>query len=133
MMEIADILVVNKCDLPNADLVARQLIALYESAPAATDGWQPPVLRTAGALGEGIDALADALEQHHMHTQKKDVRGRHRLAQARHQVLALARQRVVDGMLSRPGATARLDALVAQVANRELDPHAAAEQLVRGA
>lgn len=132
MMEIADILVVNKCDLPNADLVARQLIALYESAPASADGWQPPVLRTAGALREGIGELADALEAHRAHIAGKGVRERHRLEQAQHQVLALARQRVVDGMLSRAGAAARLDALVTQVANRELDPHAAAGQLVEG-
>ena len=60
-MEIADILVVNKSDLPSADLLARQLRSIVE---AARSGRVTPIVRTAGALGEGIDGLVDALEEH---------------------------------------------------------------------
>jgi LAO/AO transport system kinase len=125
IMEIADILVVNKCDLPNADLLARQLTSILEGADH-TDR-RTPIIKTAGALGEGVEALADALEEHREYIEKSDVRERHRRDQARHQLLALARQRLVDEMLARGGS--RIEGLVDRVARRELDPHSAADEL----
>jgi LAO/AO transport system kinase len=47
IMEIADILVVNKSDLPNADLLARQLASIADAA--ARDGRRTPIVRTASA------------------------------------------------------------------------------------
>jgi LAO/AO transport system kinase len=132
IMEIADILVVNKCDLPNADLLARQLIAVYETAPAAKQGgWQTPIVKTAGALGEGVTELADHLEKHRQHV-AGHARDQHRRAQARHQLLALARQRLLDDLIARTTADGTLDALVERIAAREIDPHTAADELVSG-
>ncbi|HXK33556.1 MAG TPA: methylmalonyl Co-A mutase-associated GTPase MeaB [Dehalococcoidia bacterium] len=131
IMEIADILVVNKRDLPNADLLARQLQSIVEQSPSAMDdsAWHTPILKTAGALDEGIDELAAAIQRHHDHIATSAVREEHRRAQARHQVLTLARQRLIDALVARH-AGGRLDDLVDQVARREIDPHAAADALV---
>ena len=128
IMEIADILVVNKSDLPNADLLARQLASIVDAAPGAR---RTPILKTAGALSEGIEALADAIEEHRAYIAQAGVRERHRLEQARHQVLALARQRLLDRLLAQQASDGRLDALVERVAQRELDPHSAADELIR--
>ncbi|MDE3095649.1 MAG: methylmalonyl Co-A mutase-associated GTPase MeaB [Chloroflexota bacterium] len=127
IMEIADVLVVNKSDLPNADLLARQLRSIVE---AARSGRPTPIVRTASALGEGIEALADALEEHRAYIEQPDVRAAHRRAQARHQVLALARQRLIDRVVTVHSGDGRLDDLVAQVADRRLDPQAAADALI---
>jgi LAO/AO transport system kinase len=127
MMEIADILVVNKSDLPNADLLARQLASIVDAAPGAR---RTPILKTAGAVNEGIDALADAIEEHRAYIAQAGVRERHRLDQARHQVLALARQRLLDRLLAQQATDGRLDALVDRVASRTLDPHSAADELI---
>ena len=128
IMEIADILVVNKCDLPNADLFYRQLSAIYESFSGRREGWEVPILKTSGTAQEGIDALADALDRHRVHIDSAGARERHRLEQARHQVLALARQRLLDTLIAHH-SDGRLDDLVARVARRELDPHTAADEL----
>jgi LAO/AO transport system kinase len=128
IMEIADILAVNKCDLPNADLFYRQLSAIYESFRGERDGWETPILKTSGAEQEGINALADALDRHRAHIESTQRREKHRLEQARHQVLALARQRLLD-LLVAEHADGRLDDLVARVARRETDPHTAADEL----
>jgi LAO/AO transport system kinase len=130
IMEIADILVVNKCDLPNADLLARQLASIVDAVPGAR---RTPILKTAGALNEGIEALLDALEEHRAYILASNVREAHRREQARHQVLALARQRLLDRLVARQAPDGRLDALVEQVARRELDPHSAADALIDGA
>lgn len=138
IMEIADILVVNKCDLPNADLFYRQMSAIYESYSSPRGGrsvagetWQTPILKTSGAEQEGIEALVDALDQHRAHIASTRQRDAHREEQARHQVLALARQRLIDRLVTEHTSDGRLDALVEQVARREIDPHSAADELVR--
>ena len=128
IMEIADVLVVNKSDLPNADLLARQLRSIVE---ASRSGRPTPIVRTASALGEGIEALADALEEHRAYIEQPEVRAAHRRAQARHQVLALARQRLIDCVVTMHSGDGRLDDLIAQVAARRLDPHSAADALIR--
>jgi LAO/AO transport system kinase len=130
IMEIADILVVNKCDLPNADLLARQLASIVDAAPGQR---RTPILQTAGALGDGIDALLDALEEHRAYITASKTREAHRREQAQHQVLALARQRIIDRLVAQHTTDGRLDALVEQVARRELDPHSAADALISDA
>lgn len=127
IMEIADILVVNKSDLPSADLLERQLRSIVE---AARSGRVTPIVRTAGALGEGIDALVDALEEHRAYLADAEVRKAHRASQARHQVLTLARQRLIDRVVLEHGSDGKLDEIVARVAARQIDPHAAADELI---
>ncbi len=126
MMEIADILVVNKSDLPNADLLARQLASIVD---AAHTGRRTPIVRTAGALGDGIGDLADALDEHRDYIARNGIRDTHRIEQARHQVLALARQRLIDRLVIEH-SDGRLSDLVARVASREVDPHTAADLLI---
>ena len=127
IMEIADILVVNKCDLPNADLIARQLSAMMDASPLAR---KTPIVKTAGAHGEGVGELLDALEEHRAYIATTNVRESHRRAQARHQVLTLARQRLIDRLVAQHGGDGRIDALAEQVARREIDPHSAADLLI---
>jgi LAO/AO transport system kinase len=127
IMEIADILVVNKSDLPNADLLARQISSMVDASPSAR---RTPIVKTAGALNEGIDKLLDEIDAHRAYIQLAGVQEEHRRARARHQVLALARQRMLDRLVAQHGDDGRLDALVGQVARRELDPHSAADLLI---
>ncbi len=65
ILEIADIFVVNKADIPGAAKVARELRDLGRQARAPKDGWRPPVIQTTGTTGEGIDELLEAIERHH--------------------------------------------------------------------
>jgi hypothetical protein len=59
------------------------------------------------------------------------VRDRHRKEQARHQVLALARQRMIDRVVAAQGGQdGRLEEIVERVAAREIDPHTAADALI---
>lgn len=61
ILEIADILVVNKADLPRARTTAAQLEAMLSYGEERA--WRPPVLRTIAVRGEGIAELADAIDQ----------------------------------------------------------------------
>jgi LAO/AO transport system kinase len=128
IMEIADVLVVNKSDLPNADLLERQLKSILDVAHMERP---TPIVRTSGALNEGIAELVDALDAHYAGLRESGAGERHRRQQARHQVLALARQQLIDRVVATQD-NGRLDDLVAGVAARTIDPHTAAARLIAG-
>jgi LAO/AO transport system kinase len=64
ILEIADIFVVNKADIPGAAKVASELRDLARQTKTGK-GWRPPVIQTIGTKGEGIDELLEAVEHHY--------------------------------------------------------------------
>jgi LAO/AO transport system kinase len=71
ILEIADILVVNKCDLPGADRTARALSTMLEMAhptrPGSISGqhfWQPPVIMACTTGCQGISETVEAIGKH---------------------------------------------------------------------
>jgi len=65
VLEIADVVAVNKADLPGADRLRREIVAAQALAEAADGAWRAPVVTTRAHDGHGIDALVDALRTHH--------------------------------------------------------------------
>lgn len=64
LLEVADIIAVNKGDRPGADRAARQLRAMLSTAGGRIERKPPPVLVTTALTGDGVSALADAIEAH---------------------------------------------------------------------
>lgn len=126
IIEIADILVVNKADHPGADVLVSQLQALLALSPAGSR--RPPILKTTATRGEGLDALATAVDEHFAGLISSGEIQRHREEEARHQVLSITRQIILERIRSAT-SDADLEALVKRVAAREVDPHTAAEDL----
>jgi LAO/AO transport system kinase len=130
VMEVADLLVVNKADLPGADALAAQLTAV--ASQAARVRLEVPILRTVATKGTGVAELADAIEEHRRLLQSSGELELLRFDRARRQLLALARQQLLAAVLRASERDGRLDALVRAVAARELDPYAAARRLIEG-
>lgn len=126
ILEIADVLVVNKADHPGADVLVSQLQALLTLSPAGSR--RPPVLKTTAVKGEGLAALADAIGEHRAYLETSGELERQRAIDARHQVLSIARAILLE-RIRQATPEAELEALVQRVAARELDPHSAAEAL----
>ena len=131
IMEVADILVVNKADLPGADAVVSQLQAM--TAMDARGGPATPVLETVATKGDGVAELADAIEEHRRQQEASGELEEQRLERARRQVLALARHELLAGVVRATERDGRLEELVRSVARRELDPYAAAQRLINAA
>lgn len=72
LMEISDILIVNKSDLPNSENISSSIRRMLDNSPRKTQ-WQSPVLSTSAALNKGIDGLYEAIWQH-FHFLQKDLR-----------------------------------------------------------
>ena len=66
ILEIADILVINKSDHPGVDNTERALRAMLDLADSPP-GWIPPIQRTVATLGTGLPELANTILQHRQH------------------------------------------------------------------
>ena len=64
LLEVADLLVVNKGDRPGADMAARHLRAMLSTAGGRVTRQPPPILLTTATTGEGVPALVDAIDAH---------------------------------------------------------------------
>ncbi|MEO8462334.1 MAG: methylmalonyl Co-A mutase-associated GTPase MeaB [Chloroflexota bacterium] len=158
LLEVADIVVVNKGDRPGAQRTASQLRAMLVavsrvgaaddahhggSLPGATGGGgarataatparprpkQPEVLVTTATNGEGITELLAALDRHRAAGYEGPVAAA-RLARARAQVWAILSDRLTTD-LAGPDNRSETDAALQAVADHELDPYAAADRLL---
>ncbi len=131
ILEIADILVVNKADQPRADITAQQLHAFLNLS--RTEGWDVPILKTVAIKGDGVTDLADAIDRHRAFLKTSGRLDEARRHCARRQLLALAQERLLARVLASAEANGHLDELVEAIARRELDPHTAAERLIAAA
>ena len=129
VLEIADVLIVNKADRPGADETAKDLAQMLTLGVARTD-WKPPIVRTIAATGEGIDEVVGAVARHQAHVEGSGERERRRAESARVEVEALLREALVRRLEARVGGE-RVRRAVARVALREVDPYAAVEELLR--
>jgi LAO/AO transport system kinase len=64
IMEIADVFVINKADLPGADKLERELKS-YLSLAHRPDGWTPSIVRTVASEGKGISETLEAVREYH--------------------------------------------------------------------
>ena len=123
VLEIADVLVVNKADRPDTQATVRDLRTMVSLAPAA---WRPPIVTTVATANEGIDDLLRELDRHDAWLNESGERTRRRLARARDEVTALAFGRLAR-LLAVP------DDLAARVADGALGPNQAAAELLAAA
>ena len=95
ILEIADVFVVNKADVPGASKVARELRDLARQTKGM-DAWQPPVIQTVGTTGEGVDELLDAVERHHATIAENGELERRRRGRLRAEVEAIVVERAAE-------------------------------------
>jgi LAO/AO transport system kinase len=129
ILEIADVLVVNKADLPMAESVYKQL-HIYTDLQRHK-GWDVPIIKTVAHRDEGAAELADAIEKHREYLSESGRLDEMRRHRARRQLLAVTQAALLESALAAAGPL--LDDLVEQIARREIDPRTAAERLIGAA
>jgi len=131
ILEIGDLFVVNKSDQPGAQEAVRDLRTMIAMAQRAPGDWKPPIVRTVAASGAGLDDLTGQLDSHWAWLDDTGEGERRRLARARAEISEIALAELRRRLGGLPG-DARLDELARQVAAGELDPYAAADELISG-
>ena len=128
ILEIADILVVNKADLPTAESVFKQLHIFMDLA--RNEGWEVPILRTVAHKSQGTVELVEAIDKHRAYLETSGRLDQMRRQRARRQLLAVAQTELLSRVLARAEGNGRLQELVEAIVAREIDPHTAAEMLI---
>jgi len=121
LLEVADVLVVNKADRPGAERAARQLRAMLAGAGGRFAS-PPPILLSVATSGDGIAALVDAVEADRARARSPEqlrIRARNQLIRA-----------LADQAARRAAASPAWDSTIDEMAERRLDPVTAAERLL---
>ncbi len=129
ILEIGDIFVVNKADRDGAASTRRELRSVVAMSDREDNEWKPPVLLAIATTGEGVDEVAEQINQHHEHLVETGELARRRLARTRREIEALALN-AVRRKLGDLSGDARLDTLAADVLAGSTDPYAAADTLI---
>jgi len=136
VLEIADIVVVNKSDLPGAKTTVAALRATLGLAPAARSRdkeplWTPPLLLTSATSGKGVPELAEAIGDHRRFLEQSGgwvIRERERAEQ---ELGRLLRERLAESFL-RAQPDGLYEEALRKVLDREASPATVVEQLVEG-
>ena len=91
LLEVADILAVNKADRDGADDAVRELRHMVSTASERAPGdWRPPVVRSVAVAEGGAAELVEAIEKHRAWLASSGAASQRRLSRAAHEIRALA-------------------------------------------
>jgi LAO/AO transport system kinase len=136
VMEIPDVIVINKADHPLTDTMVREIrgvlsLANLDRSPEEVRGrWRVPIVKTEASRGQGTDELIERLDEHRAHILDRGQLADRRARNLRNEVLAIAtarmRRRLEEDLREDPG----FQELIDQVVERRIDPASAAATLL---
>src|SRR6478672_10653656 len=128
IMEIPDIIVVNKADHPLTDTMVREIRGTLSLAPQ--HGWRVPIVKTEAHRGEGVEELVTRLDEHRAHIEKEGTLSERRRRNLRNEVVALCTARLRRKLEDELAQDAEFQALLDEVVARKLDPASAATKIL---
>jgi LAO/AO transport system kinase len=131
LLEIGDVFIVNKADIPGADDVVEQLRSILDLRRSSEAGWRPPVLKTVAVKGEGIAQLADVFWRHRQYLMDSDRFAEHNFKWEyqffRQLVMEMAAKKIFEKINDDPA----YQTLLEDLKNRKTDPISAAEKMMK--
>jgi LAO/AO transport system kinase len=128
VMEIPDVIVVNKADHPLTDTMVREIRGVLALGPRT--GWQVPIVRTEAVRGTGIEELADKLAAHREYIAAEGTLSERRRRNLMNEVLAIATFRLRRELEASVQDDPDVKLLLDRVVSRELDPASAATSIL---
>ena len=128
VMEIPDVIVVNKSDHPLADTMVREVRGVLSLGPQSS--WKVPVVRTEAAKAEGITELLEQIDAHHRQIEETGSLAERRARNLRAEVLGIAAARLRRRLEERAGSDPEWEGLLDSVVRRQTDPATAARKLL---
>jgi GTPase len=129
ILEIADVLVVNKADLAGADRLVAELRAMLQLSTVGSREWTPPIVQTVATDGQGVAELVDQVAAHRSFLESTGTWRARRAESARRQVRAIVEDRVqrrLEALTSGSDWQARFEA----IASRDQDPYSVADEVM---
>ena len=154
MLEIADILIVNKADRPGSDRTVKALRALLhlgatsgqlrhhgrlmtidssqDGAEASDESWKPSVFETIATEGKGIEEVVEEIRAHGSYLRSSGELALRELARSRQGIAAILQERFMNRLHDAVNP-AEMERIVTAVAERRQDPYSAADELIGNA
>ena len=129
IMEIADIFVVNKSDLPGAEKKVSEIETMLDLDQRARE-WNPPVILTNARSGEGITDLVDKIGEHIEFLKKSGLMEKKDLKRSQEELEDLMRYRLTRKLLDRLRDEPEYAEAIDRIAKRNEDPYTVAERLI---
>jgi LAO/AO transport system kinase len=130
IMEIGDIFVVNKGDLPGANKSATEIIASLELAHHPTS-WCPPVLVAISETGDGVDKIWQAIKDHNAFLNESDQLTKRRKGKVKTELAEMVAEIARTNLEYSLESSEEIKEALSNVVARKLDPHSAAETIIR--
>ena len=128
VMEIPDVIVVNKADHPLTDTMVREIKAVLALGPKPD--WPVPIIRTEAVRGVGVEELAEALNAHRAYIEAEGTLSERRRRNLLSEVLAIATYRMRRELEESLAEDEAVRELLDRVVNREIDPASAATSIL---
>ena len=129
LLEVADIFVVNKADMPGADEVVEQLRAMLDMGSRSETDWLPPILTTVAVKEQGIVELVDAFWQHRQFLMDTGAFADHNYKWEFQYLRRLVMEMAADRIFSEVKDSEVYRKLCDDLKDRKMDPFSAAELL----
>ncbi|MEM2934680.1 MAG: methylmalonyl Co-A mutase-associated GTPase MeaB [Methanocellales archaeon] len=126
IIEIADIIVVNKADLPGADKTMLQLESTLRLNQ--NRGWRAPVIKTSAETNTGIIELLDAVEKHEKYLKETKLFEENRKERCKSEILEYVYRKLSDHIFKKVDE-GEIEKLVEMVMQRKIAPHIAANKI----
>jgi LAO/AO transport system kinase len=128
IMEIPDVIVVNKRDHPAAKTMVNEVRSIL-SLDHEQD-WRPPIVLTEAVRGEGVDDLWARIEEHRRHLEENGLLAERRAESLAGEVFAVASARAKSHLERTVSDDAELRRLLDDVKRRKLDPLSAVREIM---
>jgi LAO/AO transport system kinase len=129
VMEIPDIIVVNKADHPMTETMVREVRGVL-ALSHDPEGWKVPILKTEAARAEGVEELAVKIDEHRAFIESEGTLEARRARNLRSEVLGIAASRMRRMLEATAAEDPETQGLLDRVVRRELDPATAAAELL---
>ena len=128
IMEIPDVIAVNKCDHPAAKTMVNEVRSIL--ALDTERDWKPPIVLTEAVQGEGVDELWEKIEEHRAHLEESGTLAERRARNLAGEVFAVASARAKTRLQEAVAEDEELRRLLGEVQRRELDPLTAVREIM---
>jgi LAO/AO transport system kinase len=128
VMEIPDVIAVNKADHPLTDTMVREIRGVLSLG--SQEGWRVPIVKTEASRGEGAPELAEKIAEHRVFIEEQGTLAERRRRNLMNEVVALAAGRLRRSLEERVRDDAEVQELLDEVVARRLDPASAAARLL---
>jgi LAO/AO transport system kinase len=128
VMEIPDVIAVNKADHPLTDTMVREVRGVLSLGPQ--EGWRVPIVKTEASRGEGVEELAEKIGEHREFIDEQGTLAERRKRNLMNEVVALAAGRLRRELEANVRDDPAVQQLLDEVSARRLDPASAAAKLL---